>query len=147
MSGALARAVPATKAGPGDSRGGTRVADPAAQQGSPLLATMRGKCPRCGKGALFASVLGLRLSCDVCGLDFTPYDQGDGPAAFSIFIVGSLAVVGIIVVEVLFQAPYWVQAVIWLPIVPLISVGTIRLFKAWLISEQYRRNAEEGRLS
>ncbi|MGF1456342.1 MAG: DUF983 domain-containing protein [Alphaproteobacteria bacterium] len=98
---------------------------------------------------MFATPFGLGLapSCTVCDLDFQRFDQGDGPAAFAIFIVGTVAVVGLIAVEVMFRAPYWVQAVIWLPIVPALSVVTIRLLKAWLISEQYRRDAAEGRLS
>src|ERR1700682_5146755 len=46
---------------------------------------MRGlacKCPRCGRGKLYAGFLNLRPNCEACGLDYTFIDTGDGPAIF-----------------------------------------------------------------
>ncbi|MBV9078403.1 MAG: hypothetical protein JO048_13065, partial [Methylobacteriaceae bacterium] len=39
-------------------------------QPSPVTTGLRGRCPRCGQGHLFAGFLAIRPSCEVCGLDF-----------------------------------------------------------------------------
>ena len=62
---------------------------------------MRGiacKCPRCGKGKLYAGFLDLRPACEYCGLDYAFIDSGDGPAIFLIMIAG--AIVGALIVTV-----------------------------------------------
>ena len=41
------------------------------------------RCPRCGKGKLYAGFLNLRPGCEACGLDYAFIDTGDGPAIFS----------------------------------------------------------------
>src|SRR5207302_3749769 len=46
------------------------------------------RCPRCGKGKLYAGFLNLRPSCESCGLDYAFIDTGDGPAVFLIMIAG-----------------------------------------------------------
>ena len=50
------------------------------------------RCPRCGRGKLFAGYLTLAAQCEVCQLDFGKADSGDGPAVFLILILGALAV-------------------------------------------------------
>jgi len=53
---------------------------------------MRGlacRCPRCGKGKLYAGFLDLRPNCESCGLDYAFIDTGDGPAIFLIMIAGA----------------------------------------------------------
>ncbi|MEM9169542.1 MAG: DUF983 domain-containing protein, partial [Pseudomonadota bacterium] len=49
----------------------------------PVLTGLAGKCPRCGRGALFQSYLKLNARCPVCDLDFSKADSGDGPAVFA----------------------------------------------------------------
>src|SRR5260221_4007502 len=56
---------------------------------------MRGfacKCPRCGRGRLYAGFLNLRADCEACGLDYAFIDSGDCPAGFIIIIFGGLVV-------------------------------------------------------
>lgn len=113
---------------------------------SPLLAALRGTCPRCGQGPLFKGFLGLRERCEVCGLDYGFADSGDGPAVFIILIVGFIVVGGALVVEVLFQPSYWVHAALWLPLIAILSLGLLRPFKAVLIALQYKHKAAEGRV-
>lgn len=121
--------------------------DPVPHTAFPFRAALRGRCPRCGQGCLFAGTLALGKQCDVCGLDLERFDQGDGPAAFAILIVGTPIVAGVVILELMFQAPYWLQALIWLPATVILTLVTIRVLKAWLVSEQYRHDASEGRLS
>ena len=59
---------------------------------SVLRAGLRGLCPRCGIGPLFAAYLKIAPSCSHCQADFRAADSGDGPAFFVMFLVGALAV-------------------------------------------------------
>ena len=68
------------------------------------------RCPRCGKGKLFQGFLTLRPRCDVCGLDYGFADAGDGPAVFIMFLAGFIVVGAALVIEVVYQPPFWVHA-------------------------------------
>ena len=46
---------------------------------APILTGLKGLCPRCGKGHVFTGFLTLRPNCEVCGLDLSFADTGDGP--------------------------------------------------------------------
>ena len=50
------------------------------------------RCPRCGKGKLYAGFIDLRPNCEACGLDYAFIDAGDGPAIFIIMIAGAIVV-------------------------------------------------------
>ncbi|MCE9522177.1 MAG: DUF983 domain-containing protein [Alphaproteobacteria bacterium] len=51
-----------------------------------------GKCPDCGKGPLFTAYLKIAPSCPSCGHAVGEYHADDGPAYFTILIVGHLVV-------------------------------------------------------
>jgi len=114
---------------------------------SPYETGLAGKCPRCGKGALFTGYIGLKERCPACGLDYARADAGDGPAVFLIFIVGFLGVV----------AAVWLRYGLDLPIPAAflgssaISIGLIaamfRPMKGVMIALQFRNKAAEGALS
>ncbi len=113
---------------------------------SMMKAGVRGRCPRCGKGRLFAGFLELAPACDACGLDYGFADSGDGPSVFIILIVGFLVVGLALAVEVLWSPPYWVHAVLWVPLILGLSLGLLRPLKGLFVSVQYRNKAAEGRL-
>lgn len=117
--------------------------------GSPTLAGLRGRCPRCGKGALFAgSMLGLTVApkCDTCGLDLAFVDPGDGPAVFAIMILGFLMLGTALIVEFRYNPPLWVHAAIFAPLTLLTAVGLLRPLKGVLIAAQYQHKAGLGQL-
>lgn len=103
-------------------------------------------CPRCGEGKLFAGFLTVPSACAVCGLDYAFADAGDGPAVFIMMIAGFLVVGLALFVEVTFQPPYWVHAVLWIPLTLFLTIGLLRPLKGWLIAQQYKHKAREGRL-
>jgi uncharacterized protein (DUF983 family) len=113
---------------------------------SNLQSALLGRCPRCGWGALFDGYLKIAPCCALCGLDYAALDAGDGPAVFVILIVGAIAAGGALFVEFTFHPPYWVHAVLWLPLVLILSVTLLRLIKSLLLVLQYRHQAREGRL-
>jgi uncharacterized protein (DUF983 family) len=112
----------------------------------PIARGLRGRCPRCGEGALFRGFLTLRERCDRCGLDYTFADAGDGPAVFVILIGGAIVVCAALVTEVVYQPPYWVHAALWLPLILIVTLLPLRPLKGVMIALQYHHKAAEGRL-
>jgi len=113
-------------------------------------AVLRGlacRCPRCGEGRLLQGFLALRPRCEACGLDFAFADAGDGPAVFVILLSGLIVVAAALVVEILYQPPFWLHAVLWLPLVLLTTLAPLRPLKGLLIALQYHHKAAEGRLA
>ncbi len=113
---------------------------------SSLQATLKGDCPRCGANTLFAGWVQFAPKCRSCGLDFDSFNVGDGPAAFLIFIVGTITVVSALVVDGAFSPPWWVHLV-WIPVATALTVGGLRVAKAWLLGQEYRHRAREGRIA
>jgi uncharacterized protein (DUF983 family) len=113
---------------------------------APYLTGLTGRCPRCGKGKLFAGFLGLRSRCDACGLDYSFADAGDGPAVFVILIAGFIVVGMALIVEFAYQPPFWLHAALWGPLILVVTLAPLRLLKGLLIALQYHHKAAEGRL-
>lgn len=113
--------------------------------GDALKAGFLGRCPRCGKGRLFNGFLTVAPACETCGLDFSKWDSGDGPAVFVILILGFLIVGLALWVEVTFSPAYWVHFVLWLPVLVLGVFLLLPWFKATLIALEYKNDAREGR--
>jgi uncharacterized protein (DUF983 family) len=109
---------------------------------------MRGiacRCPRCGRGKLYAGFLTLAPRCDACGLDYAFIDAGDGPAIFIIMIAGAIVVACALIVEVKYQPPFWLHAVLWLPLIAATTLLPLRSMKSLLIALQFHHKAAEGR--
>jgi len=113
---------------------------------SSLRVGLTGCCPECGKGHLFKGFLNIAEKCEVCGLSFAFADSGDGPAVFVILIVGFLIVGAALLVEVNYEPPLWVHAVLWPPLLLILALGLLRFLKAGLVALQYRNDARQGRL-
>lgn len=112
---------------------------------SPYLAGLLGRCPRCGKGALFKGFLALTDRCEVCGLEFDPATSGDGPAVFIVLVAGCVLTGAALLVEIAYQPPLWLHAALWLPLGLALPLLLMRPFKATLVALQYHYRAEEGR--
>ena len=113
---------------------------------TPISRGLRGRCPRCGEGLLFRGFLTLRPRCDSCGLDYGFADAGDGPAVFVILLGGFLVVFAALITEVLYKPPFWLHAVLWVPLILIVTLLPLRLIKGLLIDLQYHHKAQEGRL-
>ena len=112
----------------------------------PISVGWRGRCPRCGEGRLFDGFLTVAPQCANCGLDFSFADSGDGPAVFIMMIVGFIVVGLALFVEFNFHPPYWVHAVLWIPLVLGLSIGLLRPLKGLMIAQQYKQKAAIGQL-
>ncbi len=106
-----------------------------------------GRCPSCGEGKLFSGFLTLKNECDACGTSFAFADAGDGPAIFVMLITGFLIVGAALYVEAFYQPPYWLHALLWLPLGIVLPLAMLRPLKGILVALQYRHEAAEGRIA
>jgi uncharacterized protein (DUF983 family) len=109
-------------------------------------AAAAGLCPRCGSATLFATFLRFAPRCRACGLDFSAFNVGDGPAAFLTLIVGTIVTILAIAVELAFAPPLWVHLLLWLPLTLALTIGSLRIAKAALLALEFRNQAREGRI-
>jgi uncharacterized protein (DUF983 family) len=112
----------------------------------PIMRGLACRCPACGKGKLLQGFLALAPRCEACGLDYAFADAADGPAFFVMSISGFLVVFAALAVEVLYQPPFWVHAMLWLPLILLTTLLPLRPMKGLLIALQYHHKAAPGRL-
>lgn len=103
------------------------------------------KCPKCQKGDLYKPglTMDLRDQCDECGLDFTKNDSADGPAVFLIFILGFLLVPIALFVDAYYSWPVWLHAIIWGALAIVLTVGSLRPLKAYIIALQYKHRPSD----
>jgi len=97
-------------------------------------------------GKLFQGFLSLKPRCEACGLDYSFIDSGDGPAVFIIMFAGFVVVGCALAVEFAYQPPFWLHAVLWGPLILLVTLAPLRATKGLLIALQYHHKAAEGRL-
>lgn len=113
---------------------------------SPFVAGLTCRCPQCGEGKLYDGFLDLRPRCERCGLDYAFADAGDGPAIFVILFAGFIVVFAALIVEVIYQPPFWLHAVLWLPLILAVTVLPLRPLKSLMIALQFHHKAAEGKL-
>ncbi len=83
------------------------------------------KCPRCGEGRALHRYLKVKPTCDVCDLDLSRARADDGPAYFTILIVGHLAGFALHIIWSLWEPTALVMALT-------VSLGSIALSLALL---------------
>ena len=103
------------------------------------------KCPRCGEGNLYAPRfdLALKSKCDNCGLDLSKNDSADGPAVFLIFILGTLLVPLALWIDALYSWPLWLHAIVWGTLTLLLTVGSLKPLKAYIIALQFKHRPRD----
>jgi uncharacterized protein (DUF983 family) len=109
-----------------------------------LQAALSGLCPQCGAKTLFAGLAKFADRCGSCGLDYSSFNVGDGPAALLTLVIGALVIVLAIAVDVAFNPPFWVQALIWVPFTATLTFCSLRAAKAALLAAEFRNKAGEA---
>lgn len=109
-----------------------------------MLRGLKGQCPHCAEGRLFWRYLKVEPRCQTCGHDLARYPADDGPAYFTILIVGHLIVAPILFFPIVWEAP----AAIVLPaiLIPLgaITLGLLHVVKGAFIGALYAIAQKEG---
>ena len=112
---------------------------------SPLKTGLAGKCPRCGRGALFDGYLTVAGSCGSCGLSYDFADGGDGASWFVMLFVCIAGVGSILGIEAAYGPPFWVHALIAVPVLIVLPLVLLQPVKGVLIAQQWKTGAREGR--
>ena len=76
-----------------------------------MLRGFFGRCPKCGRGAMFRAFLKVNDYCPSCGEALHHQRADDAPPYFVMLIVGHLIIPIVLAVEMAFAPPYWVHAV------------------------------------
>ncbi|MHA1113972.1 MAG: DUF983 domain-containing protein [Alphaproteobacteria bacterium] len=113
------------------------VTTPARSRSRSLARGFRRRCPSCGTGSLFAGYLRVRSACSGCGQALEPYRADDGPAYFTVAIVGHAMIFGVLISEQQFTPPLWVQAAIWLPAALIATLALLPRIKGAVIGFQW----------
>lgn len=111
-----------------------------------VVAGARGLCPRCAEPTMYAGVLKFAQACGACGLDYTQFNVGDGPAAFLTLILGTVVTAAAVLVQVAYDPPVWLQMLIWTPVTLAGVIASLRVAKGVLLTIEYRQAAREGRI-
>ncbi len=112
----------------------------------PVPTGIKGRCPRCGEGALFTGLLTVKESCSACRMDFDFEDSGDGPTVFIIMGMGFLVLGMVLIVELNYQPSVWVHVVVWPIVVLAIGLPALRIVKGVLIALQFKHDAAQGKI-
>jgi uncharacterized protein (DUF983 family) len=103
-----------------------------------------GRCPRCGKGALFDGYLALVSRCATCGEPLGEYRAADGPAFFTICIVGLLLIPILGFGFVLFRPdPLVLLGVVCLA-VTLLTLVVLRLVKGVFVAFLWSQHSRDA---
>ncbi|HYJ31437.1 MAG TPA: DUF983 domain-containing protein [Allosphingosinicella sp.] len=113
---------------------------------TPVAVALGGLCPRCGAKTLFAGFARFAPECRACGLDFSAFNVGDGPAAFMTLGIGGLVTALAISLELSAAPPWCLHVLLWLPLASLLVLVSLRFSKAALLALEYRHRAREGRI-
>jgi uncharacterized protein (DUF983 family) len=114
---------------------------------SPLMTGIRGRCPRCGEGKLFAGLLKLAPACDHCGLSYAFADPADGPAFFVMSVTSFLSVGILFPLQAVFHLPDWALLALIATATVALSIAMLAPIKGWLVNSQYFYKAGEGVLA
>lgn len=94
-------------------------------------------CPACGTGGLYRQYLKVVDRCGTCGEELHHHRADDAPPYFTILIVGHIVVGGILALETAFAPETWVQEVIWLPTLLVLTLWFLPRVKGALIGLQW----------
>ena len=112
---------------------------------NPFLTGLMCRCPKCGEGPLFSGYLKVVDRCEACGADLSKADSGDGPVVFILLIVGMIGCSGLLFTELALKWPIWLELIVWLPLIAIMTLAALRPFKGALIALQFHNRASEAR--
>ena len=99
------------------------------------------RCPNCGKGHLFSGYLAVEPNCEACGHENARYRADDGPAYFTILIVGHLVIVPLLCLSFILTWPLAAVLPLSLALVLVSTLALLPLVKGAFIGVQWATRA------
>jgi uncharacterized protein (DUF983 family) len=119
------------------------MSDPAPPSDRPVAAAighgLRGRCPACGEGRMFARFLKAAPTCPTCGLALDRHRADDFPAYIVILLLGHILLPLMIEVNSALAIPLGWQAVIWPTLAIILALAMIQPVKGAVIAVQWSR--------
>jgi uncharacterized protein (DUF983 family) len=112
----------------------------AAAEPGRLTATRRGflgRCPACGRGRLFGCFLKVADRCGACGTEFHHHRADDFPPYIVMFLVGHVAVYGILQSETRLEIPLWVSMTLWPTLAVVLALALLQPVKGAVVGLQF----------
>ena len=107
--------------------------------GTAIRRGILGKCPNCGRGALFRKFLKVADACPVCSEALRHHRADDAPAYLVILVVGHIVVPLALVTEKLFQPAHWLAFAIWIPLTLILSLALLQPIKGAIVGLQWAK--------
>jgi uncharacterized protein (DUF983 family) len=122
------------------------MSDLKTHEGQPGIARAAffGLCPQCGAKTMFAGIARFADRCRNCGLDYTGFNVGDGPAALLTLVIGALIIIFALMLDSAVRPPFWVHVIIWVPVTAAMTAYALRVSKGALLAAEYRNRAGEA---
>ncbi len=106
------------------------------------------RCPGCGQTRLFNGYLRVARSCPNCGAPLGLARADDAPPYFTIFAVGHIIILGMLMLEQAYAPPLWVHFSIWVPLAAILTLLLLRPIKGGTVGLALRlgllKSADEG---
>lgn len=103
-----------------------------------------GRCPNCGEGRLFRRYLEVEPHCAACGHDLGRYRADDGPAYFTILIVGHVMIAPLLCFSFLWSWNPLLVVALTLPPVLLATLWLLPRIKGAFIGNLWATSAAAG---
>lgn len=131
------------------TRDRSEMTDTNLPKGQPGIATaaLFGLCPECGTKSLFSGPVTFSEKCSGCGLDYSSFNVGDGPAAILTLFLGAIITAMAISFDIAVRPPFWVHVILWVPLTCVMVLFSLRLAKGALLVSEHRNRAKEGELA
>lgn len=107
---------------------------------------LRARCPCCGEGPLFYRYLKVEPVCQTCGHDLDRYPADDGPAYFTVLLVGHLVIVPFLILggPLIWKAPLQYLIPGALAGVAAITLTALPVIKGGVVGVLYALNVNRG---
>jgi uncharacterized protein (DUF983 family) len=104
---------------------------------SALARGLKHRCPHCGKGRLYRAYLKVADACTACGHELGQYRADDGPAYFTILLVGHLVVAPMLFFPIVWKAPLLIVLPLVVVSLALVSLALLPRVKGVLVGLLY----------
>ena len=105
---------------------------------------LKGLCPRCGQGRLFAKFLIIAPKCSHCQLDLSKEDVGDGAIPLIILFASAIGVGVGAWLQLVMNTPMWVQFAVSFPIIIILVLATMQPLKGLMIALQFTHQSGDN---
>ena len=90
-------------------------------------------------------LLGIGVGSAALATNVPEIDPASGASALAL-LAGAIVVTAALIVEVKYQPPFWLHAVLWLPLILATTLLPLRSMKSLLIALQFHHKAAPGQL-